>query len=46
MNENIITFNFTNWITVTVMAVAGFVVFALLAQLFKQWGSGSAQNGG
>ena len=46
MNENIITFNFTNWITVVVMAVVGFVVFALLAQLFYKWPVGSTQNGG
>lgn len=43
MEENIITFNFTNWITVLVMAVAGFVVFSVLAQAWTKY---KTQSGG
>lgn len=34
MNESILTWNVTNWVTVVIMAGAGFMVAALVAQLF------------
>lgn len=33
MSENIITWNFTNWITVLIMAMLGFAALAFVAQL-------------
>jgi hypothetical protein len=36
VDENIITFNFTNWVTVLVMAFAGYVVFSLIAQTWHK----------
>lgn len=33
MSENIITWNFTNWVTVLIMAAVGFAALALVAQL-------------
>lgn len=44
MNESILTWNVTNWVTVVVMAAAGFMLFALAAQLFhKARGTSSAK---
>jgi hypothetical protein len=36
MNENIIAFNATNWVTVIVMAFAGFFVIGALQKLYQQ----------
>lgn len=33
MNESIISWNFTNWVTIVIMASVGFVLAALAAQL-------------
>lgn len=35
MGENIISWNFTNWITVVVMVTIGFTILALIAQGYK-----------
>ncbi len=35
MNENLITWNITNWITVVLMVVVGVAVFTLLTQGVK-----------
>lgn len=34
MNETILTWNATNWVTVIIMVTLGFTALALLAQLF------------
>lgn len=34
MNESIISWNVTNWITVVLMAAVGFAVFGLAAQFY------------
>lgn len=34
MNESILTWNVTNWVTIILMAGAGFVLFGLAAQMF------------
>jgi hypothetical protein len=36
MNENIITWNATNWITVTLMAAVGLAVAGLVVGMVKQ----------
>lgn len=36
MNESILTWNVTNWITVVIMAVVGFVVFGFASQLIQK----------
>lgn len=35
MQENIITWNVTNWITIVLMAFLGFVLLALVSQFIK-----------
>lgn len=43
MNENIITWNIVNWITIVLMAALGFLIIAGVAQLFHHaTGSGDA----
>lgn len=40
--EAILTWNFTNMITIIVMAAVGFLALTLIAQLFHNWrGTGS-----
>lgn len=34
MEETILSWNFTNWITVVIMAALGFVLLAVIAQVF------------
>lgn len=41
MGENIISWNFTNWLTVFLMAMGGFLVLSLIAQAYH-----SARGGG
>lgn len=36
MDETILTWNVTNWITVVLMAALGFLVLALVAQLYHK----------
>jgi len=36
MNESILTWNVTNWITVVLMAAGGFLVFGLLSQVAQR----------
>jgi hypothetical protein len=36
MERNLISWNLPNWITVLLMAAAGYAVLGLLAQLLKQ----------
>lgn len=33
MNESIISWNFTNWVTIVIMAAVGFMLAALASQL-------------
>lgn len=43
MEETILTWNITNWITVVIMAALGFLLLALIAQLFHfSMGTGSS----
>ena len=42
MNENIITFNFANWLTVVLMVAVGFALLGLGQKLYK--GSAAAQS--
>lgn len=42
MDETIITWNATNWITVVVMVALGFLVLAVIAQLFHNWRGGNS----
>jgi len=36
MNESILTWNFTNWVTVVLMATGGFLIFAMVAQFGRK----------
>ena len=36
MNESILTWNYTNWITVVIMAVVGFFVIGLASQIIQK----------
>lgn len=44
MEETILTWNITNWITVVIMAALGFMLLALVAQLFHK-ARGTASGG-
>ena len=45
MNENIITWNFVNWVTIVLMAAVGFLVLASVSQVFhKARGSNSGAS--
>lgn len=35
MNENLITWNVTNWITIVLMVAVGVIILTLAAQAFK-----------
>jgi len=37
MSENILTWNFTNWVTVVLMAAIGFAVLGLASQAIMSW---------
>lgn len=39
-DETIITWNATNWITVVVMVVIGFMALTVISQLFRSWRNG------
>lgn len=45
-DENIITFDVTNWITVVIMAAIGFVLLGLAMKLVKNWKSGGGATAG
>lgn len=36
MEENLITWNVVNWVTILLMAALGFLIFAALAQVFHK----------
>lgn len=42
MQENLITWNFTNWVTIVLMALVGFFVLGTLVSFLKSKGVGSA----
>jgi hypothetical protein len=45
VGENIITWNFTNWITIVLMATLGFVILGVASQAFhKSTGGQYAAN--
>jgi len=44
MNENILSFNVTNWITVVIMAVLGFAVLSVIAKFIQNQKQGVAAN--
>lgn len=45
MNENIITWNFVNWVTIALMAAVGFLILAAIGQVFHALrGSPSGTN--
>jgi hypothetical protein len=41
MSENIITWNFANWVTVVLMAAIGFMALGALVSFAKKRGMGS-----
>jgi hypothetical protein len=43
MDETILTWNATNWITVVLMATVGFFILALVAQAYQSY---AAKQGG
>ena len=42
MNETLISWNVTNWITITLMVFFGFVVIGALGQFFQAWQANNA----
>jgi hypothetical protein len=46
MERTMISWNFPNWISVMLMAAAGYAVLGLLAQLLKQQQSSGGMAGG
>lgn len=44
MNETILSWNATNWITVIIMVTLGFTILAVLAQVFHSSKSGGEAN--
>lgn len=45
MNENIITWNFVNWLTIVLMAAVGFLILAAAGQVFhKLRGTGDGSS--
>lgn len=45
MNENIITWNFVNWLTIVLMAATGFLILAAAGQVFhKARGTGDGNS--
>lgn len=46
MEETILTWNVTNWITVVLMAALGFLLLALVAQVFHKVTGGKYASGG
>lgn len=45
MEDTIITWNITNWITIVIMAALGFLLLALVAQVFHKV-RGTGNNNG
>lgn len=45
MDETILTWNVTNWITVVIMAALGFTLLALVAQVFHRATGGKYAGG-
>lgn len=43
MNESILSWNVTNWVTVVLMAAVGFALFGFVAQLYHNRRAKSAQ---
>lgn len=46
MNESILTWNVTNWITVLVMVFLGFLIIAASVQGWKTWQASRASSQG
>lgn len=46
MNENILTWNVTNWVTVLVMVFLGFLIIAASVQGWKTFQANRAANSG
>lgn len=46
MERNMIAWNLPNWITITLMAAAGYLVLGALAQLLKRQQAGAGMAGG
>lgn len=44
ITENIISWNFANWVTVVLMAVFGYALFALLIKTINMGNKGELQN--
>lgn len=44
MEENIITWNLPNWITIMLMAVLGYAILAAVAGMLRKRGIGSKQD--
>lgn len=45
MDRTLISWNLANWITVLLMAAAGYAVLGVVAQVFMQKGGGVASGG-
>jgi hypothetical protein len=45
VSENIITWNFTNWITIVLMAAVGFTLLAVASQMFHKSTGGKYATG-
>lgn len=43
-SDNLITWNVTNWVTVIVMAIAGFAALAVLAKLVAKYRGGKSDE--
>lgn len=44
MTENLISWNFTNWVTVVLMVALGFAVLALLSQGVRKVAAGNTAH--
>lgn len=44
MYENIISWNVANWVTVVLMALFGYAIFALIAKTIKKANEGESAN--
>lgn len=44
MEENIITWNLPNWITIVLMATLGFAILAAVAGMLRKRGMGGGSN--
>jgi hypothetical protein len=46
MERTIISWNFPNWVSITIMATASYAVLGLIVQLLKQQQASQGQIGG